>query len=142
MKIFKPEKNALIVLRGIIMLVSAVLIFLVKIYVPFDLMEIIIIIFIAATGIFMMFVYLPVYFSTLSYNMGAERITKHSGVFLKSHQSVKYSNVQYSTVVTTPFSERTGLNFIILFVYGGSLRLMFLSKDDAMEVLRRCGDVS
>lgn len=142
MNSFKPERNALTILRVIIVIVSVILIVLVKIYVPVDVIEDIFTVFAVISDIFMMFVYLPIYFASLSYEMNSEKIIKHSGVFLKSHQSVRFSTVQYSTVVTTPFSEHTGLNFVVLFVYGGSLRLMFLNKKNAMEVLRRCGGVS
>lgn len=139
---FKPEKNALTMMRVLISAVSVILIGAVRIYVPVD---IIVAVFAGAVifaDIFLIFFYLPMYFSSLSYEMTDEKIIRHSGVFVKAHQSVKYSTVQYSTVVSTPFSDKTGMNFVILFVYGGSLRLLFLSKDDAMAILRRCGDVS
>lgn len=139
---FKPEKNALSVLRILILLISAVLIVLIKIYIPFHIAVVISGITIGIIDIFAIFFYLPMYFSKLSYEMNDEKITKHSGVLFKSHQSVRYSTVQYTAVITTPFSQYTGLNFVILFVYGGSLRLMFLNQDNAMEILRRCGDVS
>lgn len=139
---FKPERNALTTLRILILLISAVLVGVVRIYVPIDIIVIIFAVFVILTDIFMIFVYLPIYFSSLSYEMTDEKIIRHSGVFMKVHQSVRYSTVQYSTVVNTPFSDKTGMNFVILFVYGGSLRLLFLNKDNAMEILRRCGDVS
>lgn len=139
---FKPEKNALIVIRILILIISVILIVLIRIYIPFDMAVITSGIVIGLIDIFIIFFYIPMYFSKLSYEMNDEKITKHSGVFLKSHQSVRYSTVQYTAVITTPFSQYTGLNFVILFVYGGSLRLMFLNQDNAMEILRRCGDVS
>lgn len=142
MKNFKPEKNALTTLRIIIILISVLLIAVVRIYIPVDAIVKIFAVAVLTADIFMIFIYLPVYFSSLSYEMTDEKIIRHSGVFMRSHQSVRYSTVQYSVVVSTPFSHVTGLNFVILFVYGGSLRLVFLHKDDAMEIMRRCGDVS
>ena len=50
-----------------------------------------------------------------------------------------YSTVQYTTVITTPFSQYTGLNFIVFFVYGGQLRLLFLNQEDALYILRKTG---
>ncbi|MCM1132626.1 MAG: PH domain-containing protein [Ruminococcus flavefaciens] len=141
MKSFKPEYSALTALRIIILVISVVLIGAVRIYVPINAVVLIFSVAVIIADIFMIFVYLPVYFSSLSYEMTEEKIIRHSGVFMKSHQSVRYSTVQYSVVVTTPFSDKTGLNFVVLFVYGGSLRLIFLKKSDAMEILRRCGDV-
>lgn len=142
MNSFKPERNALTTLRVLILAVSAVLVIAVRIYVPLDIVVMIFAVAVVLIDIFTVFVYLPMYFRSLSYEMTDEKIIRHSGVFMKVHQSVRYSTVQYSTVVSTPFSDKTGLNFVILFVYGGSLRLLFLSKDDAMRILRRCGDVS
>ncbi|MDE5570261.1 MAG: PH domain-containing protein [Ruminococcus sp.] len=139
---FKPERNALTTLRIFILLISVVLVGVVRIYIPIDIIVIMFAVFVILIDIFMILVYLPMYFSSLSYEMTDEKIIRHSGVFMKVHQSVRYSTVQYSTVVSTPFSDKTGMNFVILFVYGGSLRLLFLNKDDAMEILRRCGDVS
>ncbi len=139
---FKPERNALTTLRVLILVVSAVLVGVVRIYVPVDIVVMIFAIAVILIDIFMIFIYLPMYFSSLSYEMTDEKIIRHSGVFMKAHQSVRYSTVQYSTVVNTPFSDKTGLNFVILFVYGGSLRLLFLNKEDAMKILRRCGNVS
>lgn len=142
MNTFKPEKNALTALRVIILALSVLLVGVVRIYVPVDIIVIVFAVAVLLIDIFLIFVYLPVYFATLSYEMTDEKIIRHSGVFMKSHQSVRYSTVQYSTVVNTPFSDKTGLNFVILFVYGGSLRLLFLSSENAMKILRRCGDVS
>lgn len=142
MKNFKPERKALNALRIIILIVSVVLIGGLKIYIPVDIVFMIFAVAIVMTDIVMIFIYLPIYFSSLSYDMTDEKIVKHSGVFFKSHQSIRFSTVQYSTVVTTPLSNKTGLNFVVLFVYGGNLRLVFLKEDDAMEILRRCGDVS
>ena len=139
---FKPERNALTTLRIFILLISVVLVGVVRIYIPIDIIVIMFAVFVILIDIFMILVYLPIYFSSLSYEMTDEKIIRHSGVFMKVHQSVRYSTVQYSTVVSTPFSDKTGMNFVILFVYGGSLRLLFLNKDDAMEILRRCGNVS
>ena len=43
---------------------------------------------------------------------------KVSGVFIKFHQSVKYSSIQYAAVIRTPLSDVTGLNFVVFFVFG------------------------
>ena len=83
-----------------------------------------------------MFVYLPLYFSSIKYTATETEIMKSSGVFIKTHQSVRYSSVQYTSVISSPFSQYTGLNFIVFFVYGGQLRLLFLKQSDAQEILR------
>lgn len=91
---------------------------------------------------FEMFVHLPMYFSSISYTATDTEIMKSSGVFFKVHQSIRYSSIQYTTVVSSPFSQYTGFNFIIFFVYGGQLRLLFLKQSDAKEIIRMSGGIS
>ena len=43
--------------------------------------------------------------------------------------------MQYITSAKSLLSQYTGLNFIVFFVYGGQLRLLFLSRDDADEIM-------
>jgi len=137
MKKYRPDKNGLFVLRIIIAIVSVLLILVVKHYIPVDILVIIISTAVLTTAVFMIFIYFPLYFSSLSYESSETEIIKHSGVFIKTHQSVRYSQVQYTTVASTPFSQYTGFNFVIFFVYGGQLRLMFLNQKDALEILSR-----
>ena len=69
-----------------------------------------------------------------------EYITKKSGVFFKVEQTVKFSSIQYLNIITSPFSKITGLNFIILNVYGGKMLLLFLRHSDSREILKYIGD--
>ncbi|MBQ8960288.1 MAG: PH domain-containing protein [Ruminococcus sp.] len=137
MKTYEPDRNGLATLRLLILLASAVLIGAVWYFIPVKMIVIIMAAAVGTVAIFSMFVYFPLYFRSLSYDSTDREIIKHSGVFIKSHQSVLYSTVQYTTVVTTPFARHTGFNFVIFFVYGGQLRLLFLRYDDAMEILGR-----
>lgn len=137
MKTYKPDRHGLTTLRLLIMLASAILIGAVWYFIPVKMIVLIIAAAVGTAAIFSMFVYYPLYFRSLSYDSTEKEIIKHSGVFIKSHQAVLYSTVQYTTVVTTPFARHTGFNFVIFFVYGGQLRLLFLRYDDAMEILSR-----
>ncbi|MDE6775153.1 MAG: PH domain-containing protein [Ruminococcus sp.] len=134
MKIFKPDKNALVSMQ--IMVVAASVLFLIaaRMYIPINVVVVIIAAALLTVVIFLNCIYLPLYFDYLSYEADDEKIIKHSGVIFKSDKTVKYSTVQYSAVVRTPFSKYTGLNFAVLFVYGGQLRLMFLSMNDIAEL--------
>ncbi|MBQ8298229.1 MAG: PH domain-containing protein [Ruminococcus sp.] len=139
MKLYKPDRRGLaslriLVLASAILLIAAVRLFI-KIY---PLMLTLSIIF-ALTAVYLVFVYMPLYFSRLSYSSDGIEIKKTSGVFFRTNQSIKYSSVQYSTFVTTPFSGLTGLNFIIFYVYGGKCLLLFLRKSDAQEILKQSG---
>ncbi len=89
-----------------------------------------------------MFVHLPMYFNSISYTATDTEVMKSSGVFFKVHQSIRYSSIQYTTVVSSPFSQYTGFNFIIFFVYGGQLRLLFLKQSDAKEIIELSGGIS
>lgn len=82
-----------------------------------------------------MFAYLPLFLKSIHYTVTDTEIIKSSGVVMRLHQSVRYASIQYVNVITTPFSQYTGLNFIICFVYGGQLRLLFLNHSDAKEIL-------
>ena len=139
MKTYLPDKHALLTLRMLIALISLILIGIVRIYIPLAVVVIIFSTAIITAAIFFMFIYLPLYFGSLRYEATETEVTRHSGVFMKSHQTVQFSAVQYYTVVTTPMSGRTGLNFIVLFVYGGQFQLMFLSMSDVREILASTG---
>ena len=137
MKIYTPDRKALFTLRVLITLLTVILTAILRFYIPVDVLVFIFASAFATIAIFAMFIYLPLFFSSLRYDSSETEITRHSGVFLNSHQTIQYSAVQYTTLITTPFSRKSGLNFIVLFMYGGQLPLMFLSYKDAQEIMRR-----
>ncbi len=141
MKKFKPNKNALLTMRIIILAIALTLILLVRLYIPISVIVGIIAAVLGTASVFLIFVYLPLYFSSVCYDITDEMITRHGGAFMKSHKSVRISKIQYTTVITTPFSRYTSMNFVILFVYGGQLRMLFLDLDDAMEILKITGEI-
>lgn len=137
MKTYLPDKKALFTLRVILALLAVVLTLIVKAYIPVDILVVIFGTAIATAAIFFIFIYLPLYFSSLRYESTPGEVTRHSGVFMKSHQTVQFSAVQYTTVVKTHLSRYTGMNFIVFFVYGGQLQLLFLRSSDMDEILGR-----
>lgn len=141
MKKFRPDKNALLTMRIIISAITMALILVVRLYIPITVIVGIIAAALGTVCIFLIFVYLPLYFSSVCYDLTDEMITRHGGAFMKSHKSVRLSKIQYTTVITTPFSRYTSMNFVILFVYGGQLRMLFLNLDEAMEILKITGEV-
>lgn len=140
MKRFKPDKNALLTLRLLIVFASVLLMVAVRIYIPINVIVGIIAVAVGTADIFLDFIYLPLFFKSLSYESTKDKITRHGGVIFKSHKSVRYATVQYTAVITMPFSQYTGLNFVILFVYGGQLPLLFLKEEDALEILEMTGN--
>lgn len=107
-----------------------------------------------AVGIFVFFgfaagtIILPLCFAKASYRLTENEVTKLSGIIFQKNQSIKIENIQYVTCLTTPFSQLTGLNFIILHSPGGKLGMWFLSPEDTAAVachinsaIRRQGEV-
>ena len=142
MKQYVPDKHCLTTMRLLITAAVIIILSAVRYFVPVDKIVFfseIIVIFIALLE---MFVHLPLFFSSIKYTATDTEITKSSGVFIKVHQSVRYSSIQYTTIISSPFSHYTGFNFIIFFVYGGQLRLLFLKQSDAKEIIAMSGSVS
>lgn len=141
MKSYTPDMRSMNFLRAVTALLALGLIIAVRLLVPVYSLMLTLSIILAAAAVIAMFIYIPMYFFALSYTADKSEIRKKSGVLFKKNQSVKFSSVQYSTLVTTPFSEYTGLNFIVFYVYGGRIILMYLKKSDVNEILALCGSV-
>lgn len=137
---FKPARNALFSLQLIVLFISLLLLAVARMFIPVDIIVGIIAIAIGTVDIFLDFIYLPLYFASVRCEMTNDKITRHSGVIFKTSQTVRFSTVQYTTLVVTPFSKYTGLNFVIMFVYGGQMLLLFLSAEDAQLVLEYAGN--
>lgn len=135
MKNYLPDKSCMITLRILITFISVILILAVRYFITVKILVILISTIIGAGAFFLMFAYLPLFLKSIHYTVTDTEIIKSSGVMIRLHQSVQYTSIQYVNVITTPFSQYTGLNFIIFFVYGGQLRLMFLNHADAKEIL-------
>lgn len=136
MKEIRPDKHALLSVRIIVLAFALLVTGAAKIYIPVDIIVIIIGIAVLTALIFFDCIYLPLYFANLHYETDGKIITKYSGVVFRTNKSIRFSTVQYTAVVTTPLSKLTGLNFAVLFVYGGQLRLIFLNHSDCTEIIR------
>jgi membrane protein YdbS with pleckstrin-like domain len=121
---------------------AVVIIAAVRYFIPIDKIVFYSTLIVILTACVEMFVHLPMYFNSISYTATDTEVMKSSGVFFKVHQSIRYTSIQYTTVVSTPFSQYTGFNFIIFFVYGGQLRLLFLKQPDAKEIIELSGGIS
>lgn len=142
MKQYYPDRHCLSTLRILITAAAVVLLAAVRYFVPIDLLVFVSTIVVVFIACFEMFIHLPMYFASISYTATDTEIMKSSGVFFKVHQSIRYSSIQYTTVITSPLSQYTGFNFIIFFVYGGQLRLLFLKQSDAKEIIEMSGGIS
>ena len=129
-------------MRLLITAAVVIIIFAAKYFIPLENVVFIIVVSVIAIASFEMFIHLPMYFSSIKYSATETEVSKSSGVFIKVHQSVRYSSIQYTTIISSPFSQYTGFNFIIFFVYGGQLRLLFLKQSDAQEIIKLSGSIS
>ncbi|WP_303835820.1 PH domain-containing protein [Ruminococcus flavefaciens] len=142
MKQYVPDRHCLSTLRILITAAVGIISAAAKYFIPFDNIVFIIVVSTVSIACFEMFIHLPMYFSSIKYTATETEVMKSSGVFIKVHQSVRYSSIQYTTIISSPFSQYTGFNFIIFFVYGGQLRLLFLKQSDAKEILELSGSIS
>ncbi|MBO5343952.1 MAG: hypothetical protein J6A57_05850 [Ruminococcus sp.] len=133
MKKILPDGNAGTFLKIVIFVIVLLIVCAVWLFIPVYALWITIIL--AAVSIILDCIYIPLYFRNLRYEMDGERIIRYSGVFFRSIKMTEFSAVRYTTLLTTPFSKHTGLNFAVLFLYGGRLRLSFLSESDVREII-------
>ncbi len=134
MKHYYADKTCLNILKILILSVTFILLAVTIYFLSFIpiVMILLCIIFLAA-GFFTAIIYLPIYFKNLNYYVSNDRIIKESGFYFKKKQIIRIDKIQFTTSVSTPFSKLTGLNFIVLYAYGGMMTVMFLSDHDFAE---------
>lgn len=134
MKHYYADKTCLNILKILILSVTFILLAVTVYFLSFIpiVMILLCIIFLAA-GFFTAIIYLPIYFKNLNYYVSNDRIIKESGFYFKKKQNNRIDKIQFTTSVSTPFSKLTGLNFIVLYAYGGMMTVMFLSDHDFAE---------
>ena len=134
MKHYYADKTCLNILKILILSVTFILLAVTVYFLSFIPIVMILlgIIFLAA-GFFTAIIYLPIYFKNLNYYVSNDRIIKESGFYFKKKQIIRIDKIQFTTSVSTPFSKLTGLNFIVLYAYGGMMTVMFLSDHDFAE---------
>lgn len=134
MKHYYADKTCLNILKILILSVTFILLAVTVYFLSFIpiVMILLCIIFLAA-GFFTAIIYLPIYFKNLNYYVSNDRIIKESGFYFKKKQIIRIDKIQFTTSVSTPFSKLTGLNFIVLYAYGGMMTVMFLSDHDFVE---------
>ena len=141
MRHFYPDKKSMDILQIITAVAGLVIYMIINHFVPDEKIIMICGIFILTICIVIIFLYLPMYFANLKYTATDKEIIRTSGVIFKTNQSVRYSSIQYTSVIKTFLSGYTGFNFIIFFVFGGRCSLMFLSQKDTDEILKLSGSI-
>lgn len=147
MKDYYPDKRSLWAIKLLTIPIVAAVWIASGIFIPIEIIVKILRASVVVLGVLLSFIYYPLLFRSLKYTVTDKEVIRSGGVFIKKHQSVRYSSVQYITEAKSLLSQYTGLNFIVFFVYGGQLRLLFLSRNDADEIMaaamleKREGDI-
>ena len=136
MKEYYPDKRCLWTIKLMIIPIYLAIWFLSGRFIPAALIVDIVRCTAAAICILLGYIYYPLFVRTLKYTVTDTEIKRSGGVFIRTFQSVRYSSVQYITTARCSFSHYTGLNFILFFVYGGQMRLLFLSREDSDEIMQ------
>ena len=89
----------------------------------------------AGAALILSIICLPLFFRRLRCFASEEKLTVIAGILFLRQQSIRLDRVQFIQTVTGPFDGILGLNFIILYVYGGQLTIPFLSKSDRYELV-------
>lgn len=141
MKHYRSDKKCLNIIKAAVLIFTALLICLCTFFLSFlPILMIILNILFFAAGVFTAAIYLPIYFDNLSYHISRDGIiTKESGFFFKKKQIMALDKIQYTTAVSSPFRVLSWFNFFILFAYGGTMTVMFLSKNDFEELSLKLG---
>lgn len=136
MKRYYADRTGLNVLRILMFIVTAIVAFLTYRYLSFIpiFMWSIMLVFITIC-FFVAIIYLPLYFKSVNYYATDKKIIKHSGVFYKTNQVMRFDSIQYTTVISTLFSKKTGFNFVMLNAFGGRMILTFLKQRDLEEIM-------
>ncbi len=139
MRHYSPDRSGLFTLRILTLMMTSSVIILINYFSPLRTASLIADSVIAGISLFIMLIYLPLYFSSVKYTVTDTEIRRMSGVFIKHRQTIRIDTIQYSVMVNSPFSKLTGLNFLVFFVYGGQMNLMFLNYEDMQEILALSG---
>lgn len=135
MKTYYPDKKSMYILRivtAVIFLVIAAAVFFI---VPARVIMLIVNVILLISALFIIFIYLPAFFSNMVYYISENEIFRKGGVFFRNSGSIRLDSVQHVSHVFIPFSVNSGFHFIVLYVFGGKMALLFLKKKDADEIL-------
>lgn len=90
---------------------------------------------IAVMGLLLIFVYFPLYFSSVSYTLTETELLSERGVIIRRRSAIKLSTVQSYTIYIPKRAFLSGLSVVLLNVYGGTLAVLFLKRRDIEELI-------
>ena len=87
------------------------------------------------------FILLPLWFRNTSYTITEQDIISVTGIFIHREKRMRLRALQCSTIIQMPFCQYTGMIFLPLHAYGGTMLLLFLKKQNAAELCIRFADL-
>lgn len=87
------------------------------------------------------FILLPLWFRNTSYTITEQDIISVTGIFIHREKRMRLRALQCSTIIQMPFCQYTGMIFLPLHAYGGTMLLLFLKKQDAAKLCIRFADL-
>lgn len=90
-------------------------------------------VFIPAAAVFFI-IYIPLSLRKMHIIINDIEAVFRSGIIISSEKRMRINKVELAYIIRTPFSKYTGLNFVVLQVYGKCLVLPFLSISDSEEI--------
>ncbi len=135
MRKFTPKTSALLTLRILILLVTALATVLVYVYLSsFKIIMYTLIALFWTLALVFVLILLPIYFRRTVIYLSPTELSLHTGMIFSSREHMRVSAVQYISMITLPLSRLTGFNFLTVHGLGGTIILPFLSFSD-IEIL-------
>ncbi|MGN1224906.1 MAG: hypothetical protein ACI4TG_07370 [Ruminococcus sp.] len=142
-KKYRPDPHAkytlqLLSLPLILILIAAIRYVLV--FIPTNIVNSICLLFLLISFL-CIFILLPLWFRNTSYTITEQDIISVTGIFIHREKRMRLRALQCSTIIQMPFCQYTGMIFLPLHAYGGTMLLLFLKKQDAAELCIRFADL-
>lgn len=136
MKTYKMNKAALNFIRIVMIVVTIAVIYLSFVYLSdYPIVMWLVIGLFAVVTVLYGCIFLPIFFKSSRYTIGPNEIKKQVGMLFFTKQYMKLESIQYVSSVIFPLSQFTGLNFVTINAFGGRVIFMFLSRNDALEII-------
>lgn len=142
-KIYRPDPHAKYILQLICLPLALILIAAIRyvlMIVPAHIVNGICLLLLLA-ALICIFILLPLWFRNTSYTITEQDIISVTGIFIHREKRMRLRALQCSTIIQTPFCQYTGMIFLPLHAYGGTMLLLFLKKKDAAELCIRFADL-
>lgn len=137
-KIYTNDKNVILTLRIISAATFMTALILIESFlINYPAVMFIVIAIISALSCFIFFYYIKRYFDIYRIEITEKYVKQVRGFFFIKESVMPLDAIQYSTVILSTFLTSIGmrgLNIVILYAYGGSMIIPFLSEGDSAKL--------